>query len=87
MKLRLDHAGIGEVLKSGEVAREVHSLAAERAETVRAQPKVVEHGVVESVKVEDYVTDRAASAVVVTHPAGLPLQAKYGILTNGGESS
>lgn len=83
-KIRLDHDGIAEVLKSAEVAEAVHEIAEQRAANVRSHPKVVEHGVADSVKVEDYVTDRAASAVVIAHPAGLPLQAKYGVLTRSG---
>lgn len=82
MKVKLDHAGIAEVLKSEPVAREVHEIAARRAESVRAHEKVQEHAP-GSVQVEDYTTDRAASAVVILHPAGLPLQAKYGVLTRG----
>lgn len=84
-KIQLDHAGIEEVLKSAPVAREVHAIAERRAGTVRAHRSVQRHGVGPSVKVEDYTTDRAASAVVIAHPAGLPLQAKYGVLTKGGE--
>lgn len=83
MKVKLDHAGIEEVLKSAPVAREVHAHAERRAERVRAHPKVQEHAP-DAVQVEDYTTDRAASAVVIAHAAGLPLQAKYGVLTKEG---
>lgn len=82
MKIRLDHVGIGEVLRSEEVAQEVHQIAAARAESVRAHNKVQEHAP-GAVEVEDYTTDRAASAVVILHASGLGLQAKYGVLTRG----
>lgn len=81
VEIRLDPVGMRQMLSQGEVAEAVHEIAAETAERVRAQPKVVEHGVADFVKVEDYTTDRAASAVVVLHPAALPLQAKYGVVT------
>lgn len=86
VKIKLDHAGMREMLSSGPVAEAVHEIAAEKAEKVRAHPKIQEHGVTESVVVEDYVTDRAASAVAVLHPAALPIQAKYGVLTKAVES-
>jgi hypothetical protein len=37
--------------------------------------------------VDDYTTDRAASAVTIAPPAGLPLQAKYGSLTKAAGSA
>lgn len=81
--IRLDHGGIAEVLKSDGIAREVHAIAERRASAVRSDPAVKRNGVSDDVVVEDYTTDRAASAVVIRHAAGLPLQAKYGVLTKG----
>lgn len=86
MKIRLDHGGIEEVLKSEGVAESVREHAEQKAAEVRAHPSVSEHVGSDRVKVEDYVTDRAASAVVIAHAAGLPIQAKYGVLTRGGET-
>lgn len=84
--IRLDHDGIAEVLKSEGIAQQVHAIAERKAETVRAHRSVRENGVAGSVRVEDYTTDRAASAVVIAHAAGLPIQAKYGVLTKGGDA-
>lgn len=84
--VRLDHSGIEEVLKSDGIAQAVHEQAERKAAEVRTHPSVDEHVGSDRVEVEDYVTDRAASAVVIAHAAGLPIQAKYGVLTKGGES-
>lgn len=76
-RLRLDHPGIAEVLKSAPVA----SLIELAAESVASN--VDEHardGQPIRVLVETYTTDRAAAAVTMAHPAGLPIEAKRGSL-------
>jgi len=83
-KLRLDHPGIAEVLKSAEVAGVVESaaqaVAAGVAETAR-------NGEAIPVRVSLYQTDRAAAAVTMAHPAGLAKEAKYGSLARAAESA
>lgn len=77
-KLRLDSPGILEVLQSAEVAAAVtstaESVASNISETVRSgQPLPV--------RVDSYVTDRAASGVTLAHAAGKGKEAKYGTLS------
>lgn len=72
-KITLDHDGVGQVLRSGEVRAAVSALARTVAGNVVSHDRPVE--------VYDHVTDRAHSNVVIAHPAGMAMQAKYGTLT------
>lgn len=78
-KVRLDHGGIGEVLKS--LGGPINELAAAIAARVDVG-SVTEAQVV----VRPYTTDRAAAAVSIAHPAGLAIQAKHGALTKAAAS-
>lgn len=78
-RIRLDHAGIAEMLKSGPVAAAVADIAEAVAAEARSDAAVARHGV--PVKVNHYTTDRAASSVTLAHPAGLGIEAKHGTLT------
>jgi hypothetical protein len=78
LKIRLDHDGIGDMLKSGDVAESIGALAEEVAAEARADPNVP---LDVPVQTSAYVTDRAAVAIDLHHPSGLGLQAKYGVLT------
>jgi hypothetical protein len=77
--VRLDHGGMAEILKSGPVAAAVRAMAQTVAGNAKAHPSVTRHGV--PVEVTAYTTDRAACAVTLAHSAGMPIQAKYGALT------
>jgi hypothetical protein len=79
VRIRLDSGGIAEVLKSAKVASAVGSLAEGVAAAVRADAAVQRNAL--PVEVDRYTTDRAAAAVTITHPAGLPVEAKHGSLT------
>ncbi len=80
-RVRLDHSGIEEVLKSAQVRAEVDDLAETVADAVRNAPTVIRRGITDRVEVESYTTDRAAAAVVLAHAAGAPMQAKHGVMT------
>lgn len=77
MKIRLDHKGIAQMLKSQPFAEAVHDLAERVAGNVVVDADV---------EVRDYTTDRAASSVTIAHPAGLAIQAKHGVLTKAAAS-
>lgn len=81
VKIKLDSPGIAAILKSDEVAIEVHDRAEMIAERVAAHPALVRNEITDQVEVEDYVTDRAASSVTITHAAGLGIEGKYGPLS------
>lgn len=78
-RVKLDHRGIAEVLKSAEVAARLSELATAVEASASADDSVVRHGV--PVKVESYETDRAAVAVTLAHAGGLGIEAKHGTLS------
>lgn len=82
--MRLDHGGIGALLKSDAIAGMVNEAAERVAEHVRDQGIKVD-GIPGKydlpVKVAEYTTDRAAAAVTLAHPSGIAVQAKHGALT------
>lgn len=81
LNIKLDHDGIGEVLKSSGVRGAIDGIAADVAANVKAADTVRRNGVASSVEVASYTTDRAAAAVTIAHPAGVGMQAKHGTLT------
>lgn len=93
-KIRLDHGGIAAVLKSRPVAAEVVKAAEKVATAARGQgytawDKNIKGRAVRvplPVDVDPYVTDRAAALVTITHPAGIGMQAKHGVLTRAAGS-
>lgn len=76
VKIKLDHGGVAEVLKSGEAAALVAGFAARVAATVRGS---VPAGT--DVEVDHYTTDRAAAAVVIKDPLGRLYEVRDGVLT------
>lgn len=82
--VKIRRAGVIEVLKSDKVRKEITSIAEAVADNVRSDEPIVRHNA--EVKVEDYTTDRAASAVLIKHPVGMGIQAKYGTLTKAARS-
>lgn len=81
-EIHLNHAGIAAILKSSAMQSAVHDAAEVIAG--HAGGIMVENGTEElPVLVEDRITDRAETTVVLAHAAGLAAQAKYGVLTGG----
>lgn len=74
---KLDTAGVGEVLKSGEMAAVITGLAQSVAANV-ARGDVV---------VDSYVTDRAAASVTIREPQAMLWQARDGILTKAASAA
>lgn len=84
MKIKLDHAGIGAMLRSPEVA------AAIGAQTSAVRGNVTlpaHHADRMPVKTESYTTDRAAGAVTIAHAGGLGVEAKYGVLVRAASAA
>lgn len=87
MAVRLNKAGVAQILKSSELQRAVTAAAEQVADNVRAQNIKVgdrdggKHEVDLPVKVSSSTTDRARATVTITHPAGQAVQAKHGALT------
>lgn len=74
--IKLDSGGMRAMLSSGPVAAAINSLA----QSVASSIDVEAHDGPVPVRVGQYTTDRAAASVSLAHPAGLPLEAKYGVL-------
>lgn len=77
--VRLDRVGMSMMLKQAEVRSEITAIAEAVGNSARANEGVAKHEA--EIKVEHYTTDRAASAVLIKHPIGMGIQAKYGALT------
>ena len=78
-RVRLDHAGIAELLRSTGVMDAVEDAANAVRQNAEADPAVVRHDV--PVEVRTGVSDRARAIVTLAHPAGIGIQAKHGSLT------
>jgi hypothetical protein len=77
-KLRLDHPGIGAMLKSSEVAAVIDALGV--AAGAHAEGHILRGGDEVPVLVGGDTTDRAVVRVTLAHPAGGAVEAKYGLL-------
>lgn len=78
--IRLDHAGLAQVLKMPGVAQLTHEVA-EAVAGVTSEVVASVYGEDGDVVVDDYVTDRAASSVTVRHPQAKLWQVRDGLLT------
>lgn len=81
-KLRLDHAGVAEMLRSAGVQSAVAALANEVNDSVGSMVD----GDVDTV-VDEYTTDRAAASVTIRDARGRLLQARDGVLTRAAASA
>ena len=84
--IRLDRNGIAALAKSAGMAVVVNDAAVTIASNVTSQGFTASSGAARSEAaivgaVDLYTTDRVSAAVTIKHPAGLALQAKYGVLT------
>ena len=79
-RIRLDHDGIGEVLRSAGVAAAI-AAKAEDVETIVADHSSVQRHRMDVIR-SAYETDRAAEGVTIAHPGGLGVEAKYGVLAD-----
>lgn len=85
--VKLDHAGIGGLLKSTEMHRAIQEVTEQVAKNVEALGITVgdrdggSHEYALPVKSDVTTTDRAHGQVILAHPAGIAVQAKRGALT------
>lgn len=83
--IKLDHAGIAEILKSSEMAAAVTDIAEHIAENARG---IMVDGIPGAIPLPVEVVTRetptrAAARVTLAHPSGMAVQAKHGVLTGG----
>lgn len=92
-KVTLNHAGIAEILKSGEMHSAIEALAENVAQAVREQGITVgafkggSGEIALPVTAKVVTTDRAHGIVVIAHPAGTAVQAKHGALTKAASAA
>lgn len=77
---RLDHVGIGAILRSGEMAAVVNKAARDVVSSAEGQGRMTHDGPL-PIDLQEYTTDRAAALVALAHPSGMAMEAKYGVLT------
>lgn len=77
MKVKLNHRGMEQMLKSEGVAREVHRRAEHIASNAKSFAPVASGDYRDSIDVVDDVTDRAVSRVVVRVPYALDVEARH----------
>lgn len=89
--IRLDTAGLAEVMRSAKVTAEVRSLAGRVASAAESDGSVARNAV--PVTVDEYTarggrlrSERPAFAVTLAHAAGNGIEAKYGVLTRAASS-
>lgn len=81
LDIQLDSAAFDEILKVA-MREPVIKAAEAMADHVRAQGIKVSHGKYDlPVKVVTHVSDRIRAVVMITHPAAVAVEAKYGALT------
>lgn len=90
--IRFDSAALGRVLRSREVASMVKNAAEDIAQNVESQGLDVgafkgSGEIALPVQVRTETTDRASASVVLAHPAGIAVQAKYGALTRAASAA
>lgn len=84
VRIRLDHRGMGAMLRSAEVAEVIAAEADKVQEVAEAHPSIVRHGM--PVEHGAYATDRAAEGVTITHAGGVAVEAKHGVLADAARS-
>jgi hypothetical protein len=83
-KLKLDSKGIGDLLKSREVASAVMGAAKAVSSGI---DEVAHDGKAVPVELRAYTSNRAVVAVTLLHAAGLGLEAKRGTLTRAASAA
>ena len=83
--VRLDRLGMSAMLKSTPVRLAISEKASQIEATVRQDEPIVRHSA--EVVSESYTTDRAASAVLIKHPIGMGIEAKYGTLNRAASAA
>ncbi|GAA2658082.1 MULTISPECIES: hypothetical protein [Actinosynnema] len=85
---RVDSDGVRELLLSTGFATAVHEVVEQVAATARGAARRVTSG--ESLPVEvfdDPGRDRVGTTVAVPHPAGMGMEARYGLLKRSAEAA
>ncbi|MFI9381232.1 hypothetical protein [Kutzneria sp. NPDC052558] len=88
VRVVLDSGALAEVLRSPEIQTLITGKAGEVANLVRARGYRVRDGRPLPVEViTEAPTDRAAATVAITHPAGVGMEARHGVLRRAAEAA
>lgn len=79
-RVRMKHSGVGDLLKSREVADQLRPLAEKVLAQARATAPVDSGAYRDSLHIEEYVTDRASARVVASVPYAMVVEANTGNL-------
>ena len=90
--VRLNRAGVSEILKSADMHRAVQDLAEKVAQNINNGGYTAESAGKDSpaelhAEVEMSTTDRARASVRVNHPAALAMQARHGMFTKAASAA
>ncbi|WP_328611779.1 hypothetical protein OG943_22555 [Amycolatopsis sp. NBC_00345] len=86
-QVRIDYAGVAEILRSAEFEQEVRAAAEKVGEAARATGHKVTSGEPLPIDVfSDPNHDRVGWTVAIRHPAGLGMEARYGVLKRAAEA-
>ena len=86
-RITIDYAAVGEILRSAEFEQQVRAAAEKVGEAAHASGHVVTSG--EPLPIEVYADpnhDRVGWTVAIRHPAGLGMEARYGVLKRAAET-
>ncbi|MER6665726.1 hypothetical protein ABT256_14380 [Amycolatopsis japonica] len=87
-RITIDYAAVAELLHSAEFEQEVRAVAEKVGEAARASGHVVTSGDPLPIEVySDPDTDRVGWSVAIRHPAGLGMEARYGLLKRAAETA
>jgi hypothetical protein len=87
-RVSIDYAGVVEILRSTEFEQGIGVAAEKVAVAARASGHVVTSGEPLPIDVySDSTTERVGWTVVIRHPAGLGMEAPYGVLKRAAEAS
>lgn len=88
MKVTLANGNIAAWLRDGRFAGVIHARAEAVQEAAQADmPTDDADGAPFPTRIDDYVTDRTVSAVVIDHPAGHRVEARHGVLIRAAAAS
>lgn len=89
-RVKLNHAGIAAILKSGPMAAAVQAATEQVANEARARVPMVEGipgDIAPAIETQMVTTDRAHGIVAIAHPSGLAVEAKHGLLSGSAGGS
>lgn len=86
-RLRLDHKGMKEMLKSDPVTRVIYAATQEVVANAESNMSSAVPDLDFEVNALNFITDRTSYVIQVKHPRAIHFEGKYGILTRAAASA